>query len=134
MRARSPSQRGVTLVELVVTIGVIAAAGVTLVGTLSYTSGAGSDHILQAQAQSIADSYVSRITQQPFATVAAFNGLNESATDHTGGSAGNFQVRVALTPGTLGTLPANAVWRVDVTVDYGGGSQAVATGYRTNHP
>lgn len=127
-------QGGVTLVELVVTIGVIAAAGVTLVGTLSYTSGAGSDHILQAQAQSIADSYVSNIAQQPFANVAAYNGLDQYATDHLGNSAGNFRVRVALTPGTLGALPANQVWRIDVTVDYGSASQVIATGYRTNHP
>ena len=36
-------------------------------------------------------------------------------------------------PGTLGTLPANAVWRIDVRVDYGQNGQVIATGYKTNH-
>jgi hypothetical protein len=36
--------------------------------------------------------------------------------------------------GGLSGLPNNAVWRVDVTVDFDTNRSAVATGYRTNHP
>jgi MSHA pilin protein MshD len=141
-------QRGVTLVELVVTIVVIATAGSALLGTLSYLSGQGSNYILQAQAQSIADAYLSEITgkcfadcipgpeanRQQFDNVTDYNGLDTPvATDEAGNVIGNFRVRVNLTAGGLVLLPAASVWRIDVTVDYDNGV-AVATGYRTNHP
>jgi hypothetical protein len=128
---------------------VIATAGAALVGTLSYLSGEGSNHILQVQAQSIADAYLSEITGKSFADpngvdgegnranfddVDDYNGLDTlSASDEFGNPAGTFRVRVNLTAGGLGTVPAAAVWRIDVTVDFGVHS-VIATGYRTNHP
>jgi prepilin-type N-terminal cleavage/methylation domain-containing protein len=142
-------QRGVTLVELIVTISVISLAGVSLVSTLSYITGAGGDHVLQAQAQSIADAYLHEITGKCFADcqpgpensrmefddVTDYNGLNTVvATDQMNNAGGNFNVSVALTAGTLGVLPAADVWRIDVTVQYGEGNRAIATGYKTNHP
>lgn len=141
-------QRGVTLAELVVSIVVIATAGAALVGTLSYLSGSGAEHMLQSQAQSIADAYLNEITGKCFAdcepgpennraqfdSVTDYQGLDTNvASDEQGNVAGNFRVRVTLTPGTLGTLPANAVWRIDVRVDYGQNGQVIATGYKTNH-
>lgn len=141
-------QRGVTLAELIVAIAVIAAAGVTLVGTLSFLSGAGAEHLQQTQAQSIADAYLNEITGKCFAdcepgpennrrqfdSVTDYQGLDTPvASDEMGNVIGNYRVRVRLTPGTLGTLPANAVWRIDVTVDYGQSNQVIATGYKTNH-
>ena len=141
-------QRGATLAELIVAIAVIAVAGVTLVSTLSYLSGAGAEHLQQSQAQAIADAYLQEITGKCFAdcepgpennrarfdSVTDYQGYNATvATDEMGNVIGNFRVRVQLTPGTLGALPANAVWRIDVTVDYGPGKQVIATGYRTNH-
>jgi prepilin-type N-terminal cleavage/methylation domain-containing protein len=119
-------QRGVTLIELIASITVIALAGAALMGTLSYLAGTGGSYVRQAQAQSIADAYLAEITGRSFADVAAYNGLN---TQEPGG----FRVRANLSPGGLGTLPNNAVWRIDVTVDYGA-SVVVATGYRTNRP
>jgi MSHA pilin protein MshD len=145
----SPFQRGVTLVELVVAIVVISTAGAALVGTLSYLSGTGSEYLLQAQAQSIADAYLQEITgksfadpdgvdgetnRQQFDDVDDYNGLDSPAAyDEAGNLAGNFRVRVSLTPGGLGAIPASDVWRVDVTVDYASGS-ALATGYRARRP
>jgi MSHA pilin protein MshD len=148
-RTSPASQRGVTLIELVVSIVVIATAGSALLGTLSYLAGEGSDYLQQAQAQSIADSYLAEITGKSFADpgggdgeprllfddVDDYNGLSEPATNAAGAAPGNYQVQVALTAGGLGALPANAVWRIDVTVSYDNGSRSlVATGYRTNHP
>ena len=151
MRSRrySPFQRGVTLVELIAAIVVISTAGAALVGTLSYLSGEGSSQILQVQAQSIADAYLSEITGKSFADpngvdgessrasfddVDDYNGLNTlAASDEFGNAAGQFAVRVNLTAGGLGTIPAADVWRIDVTVDFGVHS-VVATGYRTRHP
>jgi MSHA pilin protein MshD len=151
-RLATHRQRGVTLVELVVSIVVIAIAGAALMGTLAYLNGTGNTSILQVQAQSIADAYLNEITGKGFAdpngggveasralydNVSDYDGLNTVvATDEFGNAAGNFNVRVSVVPGTLGALPplpAADVWRVDVTVGYGNGSSVVATGYRANY-
>lgn len=142
-------QRGVTLVELIVAIVVIALAGSALVGTLSYLAGTGTTPLLQAQAQSIADAYLAEISGKSFTDpngvdgeanraqfddVDDYNGLDDAAArDAFGNAAGNFPVRVTLTAGGLGALPAADVWRIDVTVDYADTS-LVATTYKTRHP
>ena len=141
------SERGVTLVELVVAIVVIAIAGAALSGTLAYLNGTGNTSILQAQAQSIANAYLNEITGKNFVAdgveasrdqyddINDYNGLDDAvARDEFGNAAGNFRVRVSVVPGVLNGLPAAAVRRIDVTVDYGNGSSIVASGYRTNHP
>lgn len=143
-------QRGVTLLELIVTITVVAMAGAALVGTLSYLAGTSGTQLRRAQAQSIATAYLAEIRGMGFAdpdgiaeganrqlwdNVTDYNGLNTpTASDKLGNAAGNFPVRVNVSAGGLGTLPANAVWRIDVTVDYDTNAFVVATGYRTNHP
>lgn len=142
--------RGVTLVELVVSIVVISLAGAALMGTLGYLVGTGNTSLLQAQAQSIAIAYLNEISGKSFTDpdgvngeasrdlfddIGDYNGLDTpQATDEFGNVAGNFRVRVSVVPGTLGALPAAAVRRIDVTVDYGDVAAVVATGYRTNHP
>ena len=142
-------QRGVTLVELVVTITVIAIAGTALLSTLTFMAGAGTDYVLQAQAQSIANGYLDEILTKSYADpnvnnetsrcqfddVMDYQGLDtNTASDECGNAAGNFRVRVAVSQGTLTGIPAGAVRRIDVTVNYGTDGQAIATGYRTNHP
>jgi MSHA pilin protein MshD len=145
----APNQRGVTLVELIVTIVVISLAGSALLGTLSYLAGTGTAPMLQAQAQSIADAYLTEITSKSFTDpngvdgegsralfddVDDYAGLNDpAAQDAFGNPAGNFGVRVVLTGGGLGALPAADVWRIDVSVDYAD-TTLVATGYKTRHP
>jgi prepilin-type N-terminal cleavage/methylation domain-containing protein len=142
-------QRGVTLIELVVTITVIATAASALIGTLSYLSGEGTSYLLQAQAQSVADAYLSEISGASFADPDGADGEGSRcqfddvddyagyaanvATDQCGNVVGNFPVRVVLTAGGLGTLPAADVWRIDVTVSYDNTS-VTATGFRTRHP
>jgi MSHA pilin protein MshD len=145
----SRGQRGVTLIELIASITVIALAGAALMGTLSYLAGAGGSAARQAQAQAIADAYLAEITGKAFADPnvdgeaarAQFDDVDDyigldtlAASDEFGNAAGNYRVRVNLFAGGLGVLPANAVWRIDVTVDYDTGASVVATGYRTNHP
>lgn len=148
-RAQTALERGVTLVELLVSIMVIAVAGSALMGTLGYLSGQGSDYILQAQAQSIADAYLCEITgrsfadpdgvdgegnRQDFDDVDDYNGLNTTvASDEAGNVIGNFRVRVNLSAGGLAAIPAADAWRIDVTVDYGNTS-VLATGFKTRHP
>ena len=141
--------RGVTLVELVVSIVVIAIAGAALAGTLAYLNGTGNTSILQAQAQSIANAYLNEITgksyldpdgingealRSQYDDVSDYNGLDTpAASDVLGNAAGNFRVRVSVVPGVLNGLPAAAVRRIDVTVDYGNSYSVIATGYRTQY-
>ena len=135
-------QRGVTLVELIVAIVVIAMAGSALIGTLSYLAGSSATTLRQAQAQAIADAYLAEITGKSFADPDGVNGeanraLFDNVGDYagfTGAEPGNFQVSVNVAAGTLAGIPANAAWRVDVTVAYDTDGSAIATGYRTNHP
>jgi MSHA pilin protein MshD len=138
---------GVTLVELVVSIVVIAIAGAALSGTLAYLSGTGNNSMLQAQAQSIAAAYLNEITGKRYLAdgqeasraqyddIFDYNNLDHAvAQDVSGNAAGNFRVRVAVVPGALNGLPVIAVRRIDVTVTYGNGFTVVASGYRVNYP
>ena len=140
-------ERGVTLVELIVSIVVIAIAGAALSGTLAYLNGTGNVSILQAQAQSIANAYLNLVMSKNFLAdgveasraqyddVNDFNGIDDAVAQDVGGNAaGNFRVRVSVGPGALAGIPAGAVRRIDVTVDYGNGASVLASGYRTNYP
>jgi len=135
-------ERGVTLVELVASIVVIAIAGVALASTLAYLNGTGNTSILQAQAQSIANAYLNNVLDKNFASspgptddINDYNGVDDPvALDAAGNAAGNFRVQVRVGAGVLNGVPAGAVRRVDVTVSYGNGASVVASGYRTNYP
>lgn len=139
--------RGVTLVELVVSIVVISIAGAALAGTLAYLNGTGNTSILQAQAQSIANAYLNEIigkrflpdgveaSRNQYDDIFDYNGLDDAvARDEFGNVAGNFRVRVNLVAGAFNGVPAAAVRRIDVTVDYGSVYSVVASGYRTSYP
>jgi prepilin-type N-terminal cleavage/methylation domain-containing protein len=139
--------RGVTLIELVVSITVIAIAGAALSGTLAYLSGTGNNSMLQAQAQSIANAYLNEITGKRYVAdgqeasraryddIFDYNNLDHAvAQDVSGNAAGNFRVQVAVLPGALNGLPVIAVRRINVTVTYGNGFAVVASGYRVNYP
>lgn len=149
-----PRARGLTLVELLVSIVIISLAGVALLGTLGYVASNSGESLAQTQARAIAEAYLAEALAQPFKEPGAFdnqvgranlndvddyNGINDAnARDQFGnafGGAGQFQVSVAVVnSGGLGGLPAAAVKRVDVTVRSTGGVRVIATGYRTAHP
>jgi prepilin-type N-terminal cleavage/methylation domain-containing protein len=117
-------QRGMTLVELLVTITVIAVAGLALVGTMGYLAGNSGDSIAQMQAHAIADAYLSETLANSFPAVA-----NRTATE------GPMQVSVAVSnSGALFNVPAAAAKRVDVTVTMASGQRVIATGYRLSYP
>jgi MSHA pilin protein MshD len=143
-------ERGVTLVELVVSITIIALAASALMGVLGYLSGSGGTVILQTQAESIANSYLNEALAKPFndpdgidgeANRAAFDDVNDyngiddaAAVDVLGNASGNFRVRVTVGPGVLGALPAADVQRVDVRVDFGNSYFVEVSGYRVRYP
>jgi prepilin-type N-terminal cleavage/methylation domain-containing protein len=117
------AQRGMTLIELIVTITVLAVAGLALVGTMGFLAANNSDTVAQMQAQAVADAYLPETLANPFATV-----VSRNTTD------GTLHVAVAVTrSGALFNVPAADARRVDVTVTTDSGQRAVATGYRLNY-
>ena len=138
-----------TLIELIMSIVVIALAGAALLGTLSYLGGTGNQSMMQAQAQSIATAYLNEITGKSFldprrrrrSACARSSTTSTTTTDSmrwrptsSATRPAHFRVRVNVGPGTLGAIPAADVRRIDVTVDYGEGATVIATGYRTRYP
>ncbi len=124
LRASRCVERGLTLIELLVTITVLALAGVALMGTMGYLAGKSGDSLAQTQAQAIADAYLASTLARSFPSI-------------TGGTAmqGSMQVAIAVTgSGALPGVLATAATRVDVTVTAPSGQTAIATGYRLPFP
>ena len=138
-----------TLIELVVSITVIAIAGAVLLGTLGYINNSGGNAMLQAQAQSVANAYLNEITEKSFVDpngadgessrdqyddVNDYAGLDDlNARDRFGNVVANFHVTVSVVGAALNGVPALNSYRVDVTVDYGGAAPVVATGFRMRY-
>ena len=118
-------QRGVTLVELLVTISVMAVAGVALIATTGYLSSKSGDALADAKAQYLADSNLANTLAR------AFPDVSGSTTTQ-----GSFQISIAVSSsGALPGVAAGAAKRVDVTVTSSvSGRRVVATGYRLSYP
>lgn len=143
-------QRGLTLIEVVISITVVSLAGMAVLGVLAYLSSSSGAMLPDAQARSVADLYLAEALARPFndpdgvdgeATRALFDDVDDyhgiddaSAVDFAGSPAGPFRVRVSVVPGALGALPAADVRRVDVRVDLPDGRFVLASGYRTRYP
>jgi MSHA pilin protein MshD len=141
-------QRGVTLVELVVSIVVVAIAISAVLGTLTFASTSSADAMVRQQAISIASAYLEEIllrsyvdpdgvdgegTRAAFDDVDDYDGLsNTGARDQLGAAIDGleqYRVDIEVVPETIGGV--NAL-RVDVSVDPSNGPTVVLSGYRTN--
>ena len=144
--------RGVTLIELVVTITIISIALTSVVGALSSSAVQSSNRMLQQQATAIASSYLEEIMQKSyvdpnadgeanralFDDVDDYNGLPDTVVRDQQGAAipglANFRVTVRVGPGTLAGIPGAAVTLINVTVTHNTGVTVLVSGYKTNHP
>jgi MSHA pilin protein MshD len=141
--------RGVTLIELIVAISVLAIATVSVLAVLSALSIRSAETLIRTQAVAIASAYLnetrakaygnSGATQRSlFIAVGDYDGLNDSgARDQRGnavGGLGQFRVTVGVVPGLLGAVPAADVRRIDVTVSHPSGVVVLVSGYRTLYP
>jgi type II secretory pathway pseudopilin PulG len=139
----------VTLIELIVAIAVLGIATISILGVLSTLSVRSAETLIRGQGTAIASSYLnealaksygsSGATQRAlFTAVGDYNGLNDNGVHDQRGNAvnglGQFQVAVTVGPGTLGTVPAAAVRRVDVAVSHPSGVLVSISGYRTLYP
>ena len=149
MRGR---QLGVTLVELIVAITIVAIAATTILGAMATVASRSADAMVQQQAISIAQAYLDEILQRwvvdpngnpgvsgraNWNTVDAYNGLNDiGARDQFGNAIGalaGYNVSVSVVnSGGLGGIGAAAVRRVDVTVTHPPGVTVTLSGYRAN--
>jgi MSHA pilin protein MshD len=152
MRVRS-RHRGVTLVELVVAITIVAIAVTTILGALAAVATRSADAMMQQQAIAIAESYLSEILQRwvvdPNGTppntgraswdlVDQYNGLVDvGAHDQFGnpiGSLSSYTVSVSTSQSSaLAGVPAAAARRVDITVSYPPSASVILSGYRTSY-
>ena len=150
MRSR---HRGVTLIELVVAITIVAIAATTILGALAAVATRSADAMMQQQAIAIAESYLSEILQRwvvdPNGTppntgraswdlVDQYNGLVDvGAHDQFGNpiaSLNNYKVSVSTSQSSaLAGVPAAAARRVDITVSYPPSASVTLSGYRTSY-
>lgn len=151
----SPARcRGATLVELIVTIVVIAAAVAGVIALTSATATRSADTMVQVQAVMIGESYLNEILQKPFGTdcgpctrlqmdrVGDYNGLVDAgvhdATNTPVTNLANYTVRVSVVNSALGNapsrVPAAQSELVTVTVTAPNGRSIALSGYRTFYP
>jgi len=144
--------RGVTLIELVVTITVISIAVTAVAGALSSHSVQSANRMIEEQAAAIASSYLEEMTQKPYmipngteASRSAFDDTSDYASlpdtvvrDQQGAAIPGlaaYRVTVQVVGGTLTGLPAGTVQLINVTVTHpGSGVSVLMSGYKTRHP
>lgn len=144
-------QRGATLVEILVSIVIVAIAAGTILGLLAITTGQSADPMIRHQASAIAEAYLEEILLRDFddpdgvdgeGARAAFDdlddydGLNDAgARDQFGNpiaGLGAYTVAVSVTPSAgLAGVPAGDALRVDVRVSRGADIDLLLSGYRT---
>jgi MSHA pilin protein MshD len=147
-------QRGTTLIELVITITLIAIAVTAVLGTLAANAKASAEGMARAQAMAIAGAYLEEIRLKPcvdpdgvdgevgrvnFDDVDDYNGLNDNgAVDQFGNAIaglGQYQVSVAVVHSSALTgVPNASAYRIDLTVTYpAAGVDVRLSGYRANY-
>jgi MSHA pilin protein MshD len=148
-------ERGATLIELTLSIVVIAIAASAVLGLLSRTVSRSADAMVMSQAVAIAESYLEEITLKSYADpdgadgegsrsayddVDDYNGLNDDGVRNQFGAAvpplAAYRVQVSVVASTsLTGVPSADAQRIDVRVTYpkdGAALQSVRlTGYKT---
>ena len=147
---RIDRERGVTMIELIVSIVVIAIAASAVLGVLSRTVGRSADAMALSQAVSIAESYLEEITLKPFDDpdgvdgetsradfddVDDYDGLVDAgARDQFGNSLAPLaQYTVAVTVASsaaLSGVPGADTRRIDVVVTYAPSVRVALSGYK----
>lgn len=146
-------QRGVSLIELIVAITVVAIAATTILGAMAAVASRSADAMQQQQAIAVAQAYLDEILQRWVADpngapantgrgswdlVDQYNGLVDvGARDQFGNAiaglaAYTVSVTVAQSSALTGILPA-AARRVDINVTYAPNGSVTLSGYRTNY-
>jgi MSHA pilin protein MshD len=142
-------QSGVTLIELVISIVIVAIAVSAVLGTLTYASNSSADALVRNQSVAIANAYLEEILLKPYSDpdttvtgetartamddVADYNGLSNVGArdqfDQPISGLSNYNVDVQVTDEALSGV---ATKRVDVTVTANGLTTRLS-GYRASY-
>jgi len=161
MMPGSSSQRGLTLVELVMTIVVLSVAVTGIFSVMNQTVAHSADPVIQHQAAAIAEAYLEEATLKSFNdpdtgdtcptkeanrgdydNVCDYNGLNDSGAKNQLGAAiaglGAYTVTMSVVQdGNLGPsgkqVPSADALLVQVTVNHPNLGNVTLSGYRTNY-
>ena len=145
--------RGVTLIELIVAITIVAVAATTILGAIAAIASRSADAMMQQQAIAIAQAYLDEILQRwvvdPNGTppntgrgswdlVDEYNGLVDvGAHDQFGNpiaALAAYTVSVATSQSSaLPGVPPASARRIDITVSYSPNGSVTLSGYRTNY-
>ena len=144
-------ERGVTLIELVVSIVIIATAASAVLGVLSSSVSRSADAMVLSQAVSVAEAYLEEIMLKPFVDPDGTDGeVNradfDDADDYDGlvdtgardqfdaaiAALAQYTVSVTVVPSTaLTSVPGADAERIDVRVTYAPNISVALSGYRT---
>ncbi len=148
---REHRQRGATLVEVVISIVVVAVAVTAVLGVLSTSVGRSADALIVTQAVSVANAYLEEIALKPFddpdgmdgeALRADFDDIDDydglvdaGAADQFGNpiaALSGYTVSVAVSPSAaLPGVPVGDAMRIDVRVQFAPYVDYTLSGYRT---
>jgi MSHA pilin protein MshD len=146
-------QAGVTLIELVVAITIVAVSVTTVLGAFGAIATSSADAMVQHQATAIAESYLEEITLKPFGDpdgaddetgradfddVDDYGGLSESGPRDPDGNViaglADYTVSVVVDESdALAPLAAGVVRRIDISVVHASGMRVALTGYRVSY-
>jgi len=140
-------ERGVTLVELVISIVIVAIAVSAVLGVLSSLAKGSAQAMIRNQAVAIATAYLEEIRLKKFTAngVESSRGLFDDVSDYNGlvdvgahdqlnspiAGLENYTVTVTVGAGSLGAVPPGSVKRIDVNVQHTEGVNFTLSGYRT---
>ena len=148
--------RGVSLIELVISIVILSVAVIGVLSALGTISGRSADPMIRGQSIAIAEAYLEEISLSQFAAVAGcptvpgaggrvnyshichYNGLADAGAVDQNGNAiadlANYNVAVTVSnSGNLGGLASAVSLRIDVNVTGPTNETFSLSGYRTNY-
>jgi MSHA pilin protein MshD len=150
IRHRPRRHGGFTLIELVVSITVLAIAVGGMLAAMSAVFANSASTMVSEQATAIASAYLNEVLQKPFGAadgqitratldvVDDYAGLTDVGVhDQTGAAVAalaQYTVSIHVGAGVLGGVPAAQLREVDVTVSHPSGVTVVLSGYRTLYP
>lgn len=144
-----PLQRGVTLVELIISIVVIGIAMSGLLVIMTVSAGKSADPLLQQQAGALAEAYLEEILLKPYSGAGGatrdsydniwdYDGLNDAPPQDQFGTPlaqlAAYTVAVSVADSAaLSGMAAGDLARVTVTVTHHSGLSFTLSGYRANY-
>jgi len=144
-----PRVRGVTLVELVISIVIVSIAVTAVLSVLSMLAKGSADAVIRHQAVAIASAYLEEIRMKNFAAdgvegsrtlyddVSDYNALSDAGAHDQLGAAitglNQYTITVTVGAGTVTSISSTCIKRIDVQVRHTTGLDVRLSGYRADY-